>query len=331
VQEKLVAFQRDRQQGIVADSGRQTIAQYLNWWLENIVRIKVRPRVYLFYESYTRLYFVPHLGRIQLAKLTPQHVQSMYTSLLERLSPQTVRHCHAVLKTALHRAVRMNLLARSVMDVVEPPRVAREPVRALGVQEVKAFVEAARHDRLSCLYLTAMMTGLRQGELFGLRWRDVDFERRTVGVSFAVQRRKGPWRLVEPKSATSRRTVAIPAFLAEALREHRGRQLRERLAATRWEDHDLVFCSTVGTPLEGTNVLHRSFRKILERAGLPRIRFHDLRHTAASLLLSQGEHPKVVQERLGHSSIALTMDLYSHLIDNMQRQAADKLQEIFGT
>jgi integrase len=172
--------------------------------------------------------------------------------------------------------------------------------------------------------------GLRQGEILGLRWSDVDLEAATIRVTQALQRVNGRLDFVEPKSQSSRRTIPLPATVARALRAHRSRQLEERLAAgARWRESDLVFTTSVGTPLDCRNVTRR-FQAALEGAGLPRLRFHDLRHTAASLMLAQGVPPRVVMETLGHSQISLTMNTYSHVIPALQREAADRMEAIFS-
>ncbi len=330
VQEQLVQGQHDLQQGMPVESSKWNVEAYLRHWLENVVKPRVKVRTWLGYEQYVRLYLIPQLGSLRLTKLSAQHIQAMNASLLERLSPRTVRHVDTILKNVLNEAVKANLVGRNVGALVDSPRVKRVEITPLNATQVRTLLAVAKGDQLECLYVLAVCTGLRAGELFGLRWADVDLEKRRIQVRNALTRRKGPWQLTEPKSATSRRSISLPLQAIATLREHRKRQLEDRLAADRWEDNDLVFCTRLGTPLLLANVHRRSFKPLLEKAGLPNIRFHDLRHTAASLLLWQGEHPKVVQEMLGHSSIALTMDTYSHLIEGMQRSVADKMERVLA-
>lgn len=333
VQEKLTRALRDRQQGLpVGIDERQTVAQYLNHWLENVVRPSVRPRTHATYLGYTRRYLVPEIGRIPLAKLTPQHVQTLQNRMLSRgLSPQTVHHLRAVLRGALNQAVRWGQIPHNVAALVDPPHVQRYEIRVLTPTEAKTFLSAAAKDRLAALYTVALAAGLRQGELLGLRWEDVDLDAGRLTVRHALQRVNGTLQLVEPKTRLSRRTIVLPAFAVNALHEHRKRQLRERLwAGSRWQEGGFVFTSTIGTPLDGSNVTHR-LQRLLRDAGLPKQRFHDLRHSAASLLLVQGVHARVVMEMLGHSQISLTLNTYSHVIPSLQEEAAQRMQELLAT
>jgi len=194
-------------------------------------------------------------------------------------------------------------------------------------------LEVAKQDRLYALYALALTTGMRQGELLGLRWADVDLDRATVHVRQQLRRLKGEgMHFSEPKTARGRRTIALPDMAIDVLKLHRKAQLEARLAAgSLWQDYDLVFPNQTGKPMERQNINRRSFLPLLDKAGLPRIRFHDLRHSAATLLLAQGVHPKVVQERLGHSQISLTMDTYSHVLPDMQQEAARKPDAFFST
>jgi integrase len=200
----------------------------------------------------------------------------------------------------------------------------------LAPAEAKQLLAAAEDDRLGALYSVALALGLRQGEALGLSWEDIDFESRRLHVRHGLQRIAGELRLVEPKTRQSRRTIAMPGVVIDALQHHKARQTKERLlAGRRWSDTGLVFTSTIGTPIEVGN-LRRSFWKLLDRAGLPRMRFHDLRHSCASLLLVQGVPARVVMETLGHSNISITMDTYTHVLPELQRQAADAMDRTLG-
>ncbi len=332
VQAKLMTALNDHQRGLPLPNERQTVGQFLTDWLENTARHTLRPTTYDGYADLVHHHLVPVLGRVPLAKLTPQQIAACYSDLLAKgLAPRTVQYAHAVLHRALDQAVRWNLVARNPTDAVDAPRPQRKEITVFTAEQAQRFLDAAKDDRLHALYVLALMTGMRQGELLGLHWQDVDLAAGSLSVRRTLVRTSQGWSWAEPKTAKGRRTIALSALAVEALRQHRVRQLEERLrAGGLWDDLDLVFPNHIGKPLERQNVVKRSFRPLLARAGLPYIRFHDLRHSAATLLLSLGEHPKVVQERLGHSTIGVTMDIYSHVLPDMQRNAASKLDALFA-
>lgn len=332
---QLTAALRERDQGLslVLDE-RQTLAQYLDSWLATM-RSAVRPRTWQRYEQYIRLHTTPFLGKVALSKLTAQQVQGLYANRLEAgCSPTSVKHLHTVLHKALEDALRLGLVQRNVVDLVRAPRMQRVEMRVLTLKQVRTLLTAAQGDRFEALYTLAVTTGMRRGELLALKWRDVDLGSAANGqaalqVRATLQKTKGGFVYAEPKSARSRRRIALTAAATEALRTHRARQAEERLlVGAEWEDHDLMFCTHQGKPLIGSNVLNQNFHPLLKRAGLPRIRFHDLRHTAATLLLLRSVHPKVVSELLGHSSVSLTLDVYSHVLPDMQREATAALDQM---
>ena len=332
VSRQLVAALKARQDGLPLPAERQTVGQYLTAWLEDSVRSAVRQTTYENYSATLRKHVLPEIGSIRLARLSPQDLSRLYGRMLSRgLSARTVRLAHAILHKALAQAVRWNLVARNAADAVDPPRLSRHEPRILTPEQASRLMAVAKEDRLYALYVLALMTGLRQAELLGLRWSDVDLDAATLTVRQQAIRTSSGWGFTEPKTARGRRLVTLPALAVAALREHRREQARERLAmGAAWEDNDLVFTNQLGRPIEKQNLTRRSFRPLLERAGLPRIRFHDLRHSAATLLLQQGVHPKVVQERLGHSTISVTMDIYSHVMPTLQREAAQQLDRLFA-
>ncbi|MFL6238638.1 MAG: site-specific integrase [Actinomycetes bacterium] len=214
-------------------------------------------------------------------------------------------------------------------DLVDPPRARRHAFRTLNPEEAKRLIEGVRDDRLGALVAVAMMTGMREGELLALRWRDVDLKRGTVQVRGS---RQHDGTIRETKTAGSRRLVLLPRVACEALGRHRASQASERLRlGPEWEDNDLVFANKVGRTLSAQNLLQRYFYPTLERLELPRIRFHDLRHTAATLLLAEGVHPKIVSEMLGHTEVGITLDLYSHVTPTMQAEAVRALDAVFGS
>jgi integrase len=331
VSDQLKAALHTQQLGLPVAVQRQTLGQFLSKWLEDSVRPTVRPKTFDSYAQLVRLYIGPELGNIQLGKLSPQDIQHLLNKLLKSgLAPRTVQYCHAILKMALGRAYKWSLVPRNVAQLVDPPRSRRYEMRSLDPEEARTFLQTVRSDRLEALYSVAIALGLRQGEALGLRWEDVDIDKCTLKVRYALQRIDGKPQLVEPKTHKSRRTIFMPQVTVNALRAHRVRQLEERLVAgTRWKESGLVFTSSIGTSLDPRNAF-RLFQEALQRAGLPHIRFHDLRHTCASLLLAQGVHPRVVMETLGHSQISLTMDTYSHVIPALQRDAADRMDALLS-
>jgi integrase len=244
--------------------------------------------------------------------------------LTEGLSSRTVRYLHAVLHKALKQAADDGLIPRNAAASAKPPQLRQAEIRPLSPTQAKAFLEAAHGDRMEALYVLAITAGLRQGELLGLKWEDVDLE----GGTLQVKRTLSNGIFTAPKTAKSRRSVKLTTRALEILKHHRQRQLEERdRMANLWVDHGLVFATEVGTPMNRHNLNARSFKPLLKRAGLPDRRFHDLRHTCATLLLSKGVHAKFVQELLGHATIAVTLDTYSHVLPGMGNQAANAMED----
>lgn len=326
--EKLIELQRTIQQGLpVAHHARMLTVDYLDDWL---VRIEgtVRATTLRRYRELL-LHAVRAIGRVQLARLTPAHLDRLYAHLQRSvedggagLSSSTAHRVHSALHAALKDAVREGLLARNVADVAHAPRDRDFEPRLWTVTQAREFLDAARDDRLGPFYILAALTGMRSGELRGLRWADVDLDGRALHLRMAMGR---DGELAETKTKAARRQIELPALAIDALRMQRRWQAEERLRfGPAWHDSDLVFTSTIGTPLDQTNVLHALYR-LLDRLELPRVRLHDLRHLQASLLLAAGVNAKVIQERLGHSRINVTMDTYAHLMPTLQREAADVL------
>jgi integrase len=330
-QDKLRAALRDIDAGIDLSAGRQTVAQFLDRWLTDSVKPTVRPKTYDSYAQLVRLYLKPDLGHYQLSKLTPQHVQAMMTARTGAgLSPRTVQYIRAILRRALGQALKWGLVSRNVATLVDPPRSVKTPVSPLAAEQARAFIAHTADDRLGPLFHVAIASGLRQGELFGLRWQDVDLTAGVLHVRHALQRVDGTLTLVEPKTVLSRRTVTLPASAVAALCVQKDRQTFERAqAGDLWREGGYVFTSTVGTPLNPSNVDKR-LKALLADAGLPRQRFHDLRHCAASLLLAGGVAPRTIMGILGHSQISLTMNTYAHLSPALERDAANALDSVLA-
>lgn len=323
---------RDKERGITVLGDRQTVEDFMTSWTE-LCKHTIKPRTWRRYCQFVRLHIVPGLGKVPLSKLSAQQVQSLYARKLdEGLAPATVRQLHAVLHKALHTALRLGLVHRNVADMVDAPRVPRKEMAILSEEQAQSLLAAARGDRLEALYVVALGTGMRLGELLGLRWRDVDLEAAQLRVTATLQRETvGEPVFAEPKTAQSRRRVALASTVVAALRQHRVRQLEERLrVGEAWIDRDLVFCDETGEVLDGISVLRYEFYPLLKKAGLPRMRFHDLRHTAATLLLARGVDVKVVSEMLGHATIAVTLAIYYHVRPHKQREAADVMDRMLG-
>lgn len=293
VQRQLTAALRAHQQGFNVAPERQTVAQYLNRWLTDCVAPSTRPRTLESYRGAVRLHLTPTVGKVPLGKLAPQHVQAMINEKLAAgFSPRSVQYMHSVLSRALNRAVKWDLVPRNVCKLASSPRVPRRPVEPLSPEEARHFLDTVAGSRNEALYGVAMALGLRKGEALGLRWPDIDVDAGTLRVEHALQRINGKGlQLVEPKSDRSHRTLPLPEFAMKALRTHRTRQLQERLVAgSRWIDSGHVFTTTIGTPMDERKV-HMEFKQALRNAGLSPKRFHDLRHTAASLLLAKACTP----------------------------------------
>jgi integrase len=327
----LAAGIRDRDAGLTAYTDRQTVEQFLQSWLER-TQHTLKPSTAMRYAQDIRVHLAPTLGHVMLTKLTAQQVQGVYArKLSDGLAVSTVRNFHAVLRTALDDAVRLGLVQRSVATMTTPPSIRRGEMATLDEAQVRKLLAVVAGDRLEALLVMALATGMRRGELMTLKWADIDLDNASLQVRRTIQRTPRGWIAGEPKSRYSRRRIAIPQTLAAALRRHRIRQSEERLKlGEAWLDEDLVFTTPIGSRLPRSVFEHSWFHPLLQKAALPRMRFHDLRHTAATLLLARGINPKVVSEMLGHSSIAITLSLYGHVTPHMQQQAADTMDRVLG-
>ena len=330
VAKKLAKALSDRENGLVFDAGNQTVGEYLERWLEDSVKGSVKPRTHESYGWLVRKHIIPEIGRVKLASLNPAHLQHLYRSKLESgLSPRSVQYIHVVMHRALKQALRWGLVPRNVCEAVDPPKPQKKEITPLSRDEARRLLETAREDRLEALYVLAIHCGLRQGELLGLRWEDVDLEAATLQVRRTLTTARSGPKFSTPKTAKSRRTVKLNRPAVEALKRHHERQFEEStILAGEWQDYGLVFATTNGAPVDPSNLVGRSFKPLLKKAGLPNIRFHDLRHTCATLLLSSGVHPKLAQELLGHATIAITLDTYSHVLPGMSDQAASAMESV---
>lgn len=336
VQEQLKTALHQQQLGMLVATPQQKVEQFLTHWLEDVHKYAVRPRTYERYEVMIRRHLIPGIGQHTLQKLSPQHLQTFYAKkLAEGLSPTTVAGLHKLLHLALDKALQWNLVPRNVCDVVSPPHVKRYEIQPLDAAQIQLFLAAAAGHRLEALFVLALATGMRRGEILGLKWRDIDFAQGTLQVRRVLAHvpaklaGKGGFVEAEPKTERSRRSITLAPFTLEKLKAHRLKQKEEKLkAGPGWHENDLVFCTTIGTHLSSSRTFFEQFKRLLQKAGLPDIRFHDLRHSSASMLLGIGVHPKVVQEILGHSQISMTMDIYSHVLPTMQKEAIGKLNDV---
>jgi len=331
-QDRLARALAEAKEGIAPVNGRQTVGQFLKRWLQDSVKPNVRPSTFARNEQAVRLHLDPGLGRIRLTDLSPQNVQTfMNLKLGEGLSPRSVQILHATLRAALNRAVLWGEVRRNVARLVQPPRSIGKPIDPFTPDEARAFLRAVEGHRLKALFVLALASGLRQGEILGLRWQDIDLEQGSLSVRYALQRHNGEYCLVEPKTRQSRRTIVLPELAIEALKAHRTQQLEKRLAVgPSWTRLDLVFTTARGQPLNN-RVVYTEFLRILEAAGLRRQRFHDLRHSCATLLLTQGVHPRLVMEALGHSDVGITLNTYSHVLTELKRETAVRMDAVLST
>lgn len=329
--EKLAELQRLSRRGLPAISSGVTVGSFLHEWLTTVAKNSVRPSTYRSYEMYVRSHLVPALGAKRLTRLSPTDVRMLVRAKEdEGLSAATVKQIHAILRAALQHAMREDLVARNVAKLVVVASARPPEVVPLTIEEARSLLRAAEGSRLYALWSVALVIGLRRGEALGLRWCDVDLERGELRVTQTLQRLDGRLMFVPPKSERSRRRVPLPAVALRALQDHRVQAVREAsLRQETVEPDELVFTSTTGTPLEPRNV-NRVFSELVRSAGLRHVRLHDLRHTCASLLLAQGVSPRVVMDTLGHSAIAVTMNTYGHVMPLMQRDAADRMNELLG-
>lgn len=318
VREWLQASLSQLRDGVLPENDKVIVSNFLDSWFTEIVSYSLRPKTLESYEYLIRVHIKPEIGNLKLSQLRPAHLQSLYSNKLQSgLSRRTVQYIHSVIHRALNHAVKMGMATRNVADSVTPPRPAKSTPQFLNIEQVKQFFEAVKDDRLFPLYVVAIGTGLRRGEILALTWDCFDPIDQTLQIKQNLQQVRGKGLVIgEPKSKMSRRTVSLPQFVTDILIE------QKKISRS-----DYIFATNNGTPFSPRNIV-RHFKATLAKAELPEtIRFHDLRHTFASLMLNVA-HPKVVQEALGHSTVSITLDTYSHLLPNIQRDAADRLNEV---
>jgi len=327
VQQKLTRAQSQKIDGKLVDGTKQTVAEYLDRWLRDSVRTQNSGATLVRYEGLVRNHIVPNIGGLKLANLGPAHIQGLYAAMERNgASAQTRKLAHAVIRRALNVARRLRLyVSENPCSAVDAPKPQQPEIQPLTPEQVRHLLKESAGSRFHALFVLAVTTGLRQGELFALHWDDIDLEHGTISVRHTLEELNGNLRLKEPKTAGGRRSVDLPQMAVSALLDRRARMMADGHTGSEW-----VFCNRKGRPLRKTNFSRRVWKPLRSAAGLPPIRFHDLRHTAATLLLVEGVHPKIVQERLGHANISMTLDTYSHVLPNMQREAAGKLDSLLS-
>ena len=327
----LTAWLRDMDKGVFIEPSRQTLNEHLNEWLK-IIKPRVAEQTFNSYEMMLRVNIRPKIGEMNLANIKIMTVQKVYLEMQENgLSARTMRYAHAVFSMALKKAVELGYIVNNPCDYAELPRQAKNETKAFSPEQAQKFLEKAKDDKHGLIFEFALATGMRPEEYLALRWIDIDFERCTATVQRALiwNRKGGGFKFAEPKTAKSRRTVPFPKSLMPKLKEHKRQQTEHRFKlGSAYENHNLVFANEAGRPLNARNLYQRNFQSVIKKAGLEKERFvlYSLRHSCATLLLAAGENPKVVAERLGHSSVKMTLDTYSHVLPDMQQSATDKLE-----
>lgn len=318
-----------RDLGALMKPAKTTLEAHLKDWMERVVKPRVKARTYDDYERIAMREIGPALGGKLVTQISPSDIQGFYLQLGKRgLSARSIRYVHAVLSNALKIAVRWQLIPSNPCDHVDLPKAVRKTMTALSPEEAKAFLSVAANDPLEAFFLLQVTAGFRPNETLALRWSDIDFASGIIRIERALSGRAGKQTSEEPKTSKSRRQVPVPTFVIEALRKRKEQQDSN---AQNVDAFGLVFRNSEGRPLDLNNITKRHYKPLLAKAGINRnVRLYDLRHTCATLLLRAGESPKVVAERLGHSSIVLTLDTYSHLLPDMQRQASEKLEKMLS-
>lgn len=351
VQQELTRALRAQQLGLPAEPGRLTVGEWLKQWLETQKPPATKPKTYAGYEYQSRVHLIPAFGKRPLTKFQPQEIREFMQSRAKAgLSPKTIRHLRATLRAALNVAMHDGLIARNVAALVKPPKLPKRPLHAFTKKQALQFLELTKGHRLEAVFTVALSLGMREGEILGLRWQDVNLDTGRLEISHTLQRikrpdaEKGKLELIPPKTDRSARIIALPQVAISALHAHRARQEQERKeAGDRWQDTGMVFTTRIGTMFDQRNML-RAFYAIMatpdptdpepndekKRKLLPQIRFHDLRHSAATLLLAQGVHPRYIMELLGHSTISLTMNTYGHVLEEMKKETARQTDALFG-
>ena len=324
---KLTQTQIDN--GLNLSTANVDFQTFLNKWYD-AHKLSVRPGTAKNYRVALDSHIIPVLGKMKLKDIRSDHIQNFYSIKMKTDSNKSVIGViHSVLHLAFDQAMKWGMIGRNPVEAVIKPKHKSKEIRTLDENQTRTFLSIVIGTRYEAIFWMAITTGLRQGELIGLRWSDLNWSTKQLQVQRQIQRISGKGlSFCEPKSKSGKRTIVLSDEMIEKLRKHLDTQdMARSFAEDRWKENDLIFSTYIGTPID-RNDLFKKFKEFLEQAGLPNIRFHELRHTAATLMLKQGIHPKIVQERLGHSNISMTMDTYSHVLPSMQEEIANKLDEL---
>jgi integrase len=318
--------------GTYVEPTRVSLGEYLERWLTDYARPKLKGSTLDRYETIVRKRLIPALGTVQLAKIQPIQLQNFYSEMQREVSNTTVLHYHRVLHKALESAVKWQLLGRNVADAVELPRKRKREFPILTESETARLLAEVQGTWLHTPVLLAVSTGMRRGEILGLKWTDVDLKARRLVVQRSLEQRKsGEVTFKEPKSSRGRRSIPLPMFAVRTLQAHRREQLAKLLELGLASASEGLVCTTEDGSAVPPDRLSGAFRDLIRRSNLPPVRFHDLRHSHATQLLKENVHPKVVSERLGHATVSITLDLYSHVLPSMQEEAAEKFDAAIQT
>ena len=315
--------------GILVNGSKMTLGQFLKIWVRDYVDTNTSVRTAQGYIERIKAYIEPHLGDLPLTKLTAHHVQSLHSWMLTKgLSARTVVGTHRVLRQALGHAIKWGILLHNPCDAVPPPKPQHREMNAMDTADVEKFLNIAAGSRYGPVYFLAIYTGLRRSELLGLRWSAVDLDVKSISITETLQYINGKGLTVlEPKTARSRRMVTLPPSAVALLSGLKVKQKDEITEfGLEWSESRYVFSQADGSPLY-PNLVSRAFSQLMKEAEIPRVRFHDLRHTHATLMVKQGVNPKIVSERLGHASVTITLDTYSHVLPGLQEEAALRFEE----
>jgi len=300
-----------------------TLGEFILDYMENNVKQAIRASTYSKQMNVVKKHILPDLGHLQLSKITPMDLQRLYTKKAnDGYSPAYIKQIHAILCKTFRTAYEWEYIPKNISQLVSPPRISKKDIRVWSIEEANRFLSLTEKRRFYIVYVLALYTGMRKGEILALRWQDVDLEQAKLQVRRTLYRVDGELVFQEPKTRGSLRTITLPDFAVSALKQHKAKQNKNKLLlGPAYNDYDLVVCNGNGNPVDPKDI-NRDMKYVIQKYNLPKLRFHDLRHTHASILLQLGEHPKVVSERLGHSSISITLDTYSHVMPDMQKNLA---------
>jgi integrase len=317
------------EKGTYIEPSKMLFREYITDWL-NDKKNSVKKQTWEGYEVLIRTHIIPVLGNVKVSSLTPNILQKFINDLMDsHLAPSSVRKIYAILNNALSKAEKWGMIPKNVASLIEKPKLIKTEMKVWDKEEVNRFLDVAKEDRLHIAFLLAITTGMRQGEILGLKWEDIDFKEGTLSIK-RILSHNGKELLSEGKTKSSIRTIYLDNVTIEALKHHRTMILQEKLVSGQdYRDHNLIICTTKGTSVNPRN-LSRKWKELIKMSGIEEIRFHDLRHSHATLMMEQGVNPKVVAERLGHSDVRLTMNIYTHVLPSLQKQVAENFgKELF--